>query len=474
MSNLNNKEKQFQDILKEIEYDLDTSMVWADIKDQLPLKKEDKKSPFWLFLGLGISLLTMTSFVTYTYLNNSDTIELVEQIEFKSISQAIISQKQNISNNEIQSNFSNSSNNQINIESNLAQVSSSGSSAVSIENKSFENEIALIRKETSLRNNAIVNQVNNSTTIGNRVGVNKSESKNVITNSIKENDISSVTTLNILDVKQIPSLNNLLKSNTGFAINAPDNYSAIIEPVSMPKQFQYFVSTRSGINYGFAQNELSSQSDFNADKFEREKARIGYSHDLLVGVENIQGWTFGVGVSYNSQFYNYKNQSIESYVTQEPGITSNHINADGSLTTNNGEVNVTNTSTYDLSWNRRHKFVDVQVMIGKRLLNFNRFSLIGEVDVAHNIYSNHSGYFFEEGTGDIAKFVSADDNPYVNNNKFSAGAGIGIDYNFNQFSIGLKSSYRYNPNNLLQEDNFYKTKNNFTKLQLNLTYFPSR
>jgi len=481
MNNLNNKEKQFKEILEGIEYDLDTSIVWSDIKSQLPLQKEDKKSPFWLFLTIGISLLTMSSFVTYTYINAEVSTEIVEQIEFIKVADSEVHQ----------------------FATYIQDTESSTTSITEIVETAKANNTETENRSSLIENNNTLNQNNNlsiqdksSYSIENQIVSENNINLSNYTNPIVSNDAKDVVkehstsdlagglvipktqnnliSNNLLNISSVPSLSSFLTSTDPIIIENPTGYSKVIEPISYPYTSQFFLSMNAGINYGFAQNQVVNSSDFDPSKFNNESARIGYSHDLIFGIENRNGWILGGGLSYNTQFFNYQNQSTETYQTVEQGTINNHIESNGSVTTTSGDVTVTNTSAYDLSWNRRHKFVDVTAMIGKRIFLLNQLSIVADLDIAYNIHASHSGYYYSELSGDIEKFTPSDDNPYATNNGLSTGVGIGIDHSIQQFNIGLKSSYNFNPNNLLQDGTFYKTNNNLIKLQLGLSYFPGR
>ena len=101
-----------------------------------------------------------------------------------------------------------------------------------------------------------------------------------------------------------------------------------------------------------------------------------------------------------------------------------------------------------------------------------RFGVSADAGLMYAITQSHNGYYFTDATNGFAKFENGDPNPYTQSGNMKFRSTLSLNYNLNQFSLGLQALYRIDLNGLTESNNFYKTRNTDFGLRLGLTYYP--
>jgi hypothetical protein len=480
MNQLNNLEEEFKKVLEGISYDVDTSVVWQDIKGELPIKKKKRRSPFWLLFG--VFALALSGVSVMLVLEQENAIDSLSQ----KTDITEIKQSQNTPN--------------IYDKTDLNQGIKYESNAKSYTKNSKKNQIDKLTKnddvirsnialDLGLENNQVNNRFSESTGLLNQdptlnMKASGKENLNGTYNARSTNHITKNPLESILDEhRNHLSILSLIKSQKRVALISNDrlipqigiDYETQIIPLNSQSRFpQFFTELRLGTLLGVAQNSITDMnSEFNEDKFNNESGRFGYSANLIAGLETLNGWAFFAGINFSNEVYNYRNQNIEDTSFTEEGVTSFHIDGNGNTNENRGPVTVNSVTNYDLNWHRQHKNIALGIGLAKRIYMLKNFSVRPEVSVLYNISQEHSGYYFSEDSGDIEKFNNGDTNPYNISDNVKYRMGLGIHYNFENISIGLIGTYVYNPNNYLNSSNFYQSKSDLFSTQLSINYYPN-
>ena len=466
---LNNQEREFKKVLEGISFDINTSDVWHDIKDRLPLEKKKERKPFWLFsLGL-LGLVFLSATAMYTILQEEDNVSPTELVAFKKVDTSTSKSSVVSNTRKSNSNMAHESN-PIVSEKQIGDSNTTDTKAYSPTSNIITPSIIVDNTSSTNRNKSLIGQ---SLTRINPLKSYRSmaiESKeNLLNNSVQLSEISNVD-----DVASLGSMLSYIVDGAEVPVLslAFDNS---IEPVLInASKYKFFGSLRSGTNFGLAENSIIDiNSEFDGSKFNNESSRFGISNELVLGIETSKAWRFFAGVSHTNEVYNYSNQSIELTQLSDIGVQSIHIDAQGFENEISGPVSVTRTTSYDKSVHRRHQSIGLNLGVAKRVSLLKRLSIIPEVSLQYNLKQSTSGYYFSADSGDVDIIASTQSNPYTSDQFIRYRAGLGVDYDLGNFSIGILGTYIYNPNNYLKEPTFYQSKSDLLSLQFSVSYYPN-
>jgi len=483
MNNLNNQEEAFRSVLQDMNFEIDASKIWTDIKDQLPIADKKERKPFWMyFFGLS-GILFLSSFALFVVINDAQDLQpkgisflttdanLSIPIHQNNISNSIINPS-NTKTTLLKSDINKSLFNTTNPSQLLSPISS-------VDNDFVNSDLTDNTKSFTLQSNLSID-TNSKRKSSNEKSVQSLSSGSLFDNSKLTNDKQQQETSGLrfqnTEMNPIFTINrfNHLYDSDSNKIPMYLEYDLNIHPIIQEvNKFGIFFSINSGVNYGLSSNFLSViNSEFDENEFSKESGRVGLSTDFNVGIESRNGWRFFGSLAYDYDVFNYTNNETVISQDVETGTTSIHINSLGQAIPMTGNIEVTRTTAFNLSHHRRHHDIAVGIGVAKRLSVYERLSIVPQVRALYNIHRNSSGYFFDESSNAITKFDSSASNPYRTNNFLKYNLGIGIDYSIGKMSFGLISSYTYNPNNYIDDNFFYGSTSDRVDLKLSISYYP--
>lgn len=469
MNKLNNQEEAFRKVLQDMTFEVDTSEVWGDIKDRLPMEKTKERKPFWLYFFGLMGVFFLSSFALYVSMNEAQVMS-PNGIAFN---QAVTSSSvphTNLDSITI-SNTLTSNQKTINSITKIGEFSS---------NPIVSSHLNQINKSTPAYNQSISSQINkmyepnkflqsNSVLLSHNESTNNSPESTGLLHSTQASNISQ----SLDQMSELRVIEQIIIGNEYFFPIAI-NFDNSIHPVNEKNhKFGLFINLNSGLNYGFADNSLSNMnSDFNENEFDKESGRVGLSTDFNLGIETRKGWRFFGSLAYDYDVFNYQNNEITTSQTIETDTTSVHINSSGQSIPTTGNVLVNTTTEFDLSHHRRHTDIAIGIGVAKCLRLTHNFSIVPQVKALYNINRVSTGYHFDETSNVISKFEANETSPYSTNQFIKYNAGLGLDYSIGKMSFGLLTSYTYNPNNYLDDTSFYRSTNDRVDLKLSISYYP--
>lgn len=470
--NLTNQEEQFRALSEEFTLDIDTSELWSKVEGQLPPIEGKRRRPiFWWFLAgvalivaglLGWNLqskevkaseqLMITQDLSSGHKRDSElsttTIkeQHTQQTTLKILNDDEINYK-SVLNDELKLDETKSENNSSSIEK-------SNSTVTSINYDRYD-EKSTSRKDEAIDQNKEIVLSANEILIDPSFSEKTDESEPIIPSDRSMIAVNMVNTIgvNSLESKQEVELPSLL-----------------IEPVKQSQWMPYF-SILSGINWHQREIFTDPNESLNLTQFENEKPLPAIKTNLRFGYENSAGWRFGLGLAHSRLVnrFRYKEEVVSSQKIE--GTESFTIDDQGNVTGIEGHLIETTVYNYDLSWHRIHDFVNVELNLGKRIINYGNFAVLSDVFLSRNIWSNHSGYFLKENEIGINRFAKGEEHPYTNSG-FEVGASVSLEYGFGPYSINVSPYYSRGLNTMTQSTNYYQIKNSQYGVQLGIVYRP--
>ena len=74
-NNLNNQEEAFRSVLQDMNFEIDTSEIWRDIKDQLPITDKKERKPFWMYFFSLSGIFFLSSFALFVVINDAQDLQ---------------------------------------------------------------------------------------------------------------------------------------------------------------------------------------------------------------------------------------------------------------------------------------------------------------------------------------------------------------------------------------------------------------
>ena len=505
MGSLNDKEKEFKSVLENLEFEINTEQLWDKVSPHLNSKEKDRPFLFYL-LGLALAVMIGGGIV---YLAMSDYINS----EDRKISLSHNSQSENILSSIKATDSLNLSNSHETRNTNITTKEASDSN--SLETESYEAESSFTNKD-ELSNNSIYNASqfklsNNRNSISNS-GLNISNTVNITQNNLNvqtNGDYSFGALIQNAEYSKL-LLNSIsdTEKNANKHLDSLDNYNAYelqsnsipflkcinlsslslndrLNSYALPGSFTFVdvterkdngwlpvFSINAGVNRSISSPRIrSTNSDFKTNEFSKESGLYGFSNSLEFGLENNKGWKLFGGISYYAQNSVFKNSDVVTVVETVAG-TGQHIDANGIVQSQGVELQQTTTTFNNVNWNRRHKYIDVGLGVGKEVLRFGALGLSLQTSFHYNLLSDHSGYYFDELSSGIVKFNSNEDSSYKSNSGLSGRIGMSVEWRYKAIGIGVSAFIQYRINSILQETSFYNTNDNHLGLNLTVSYRP--
>ena len=470
---LNPKERELKELLENASFELDTNAIWDSIEDRIPHKENKNRFVIWCF-GLGALLSVIAGLVFFFTSEKPFSKDNYSAEATKEINTEVIELPETL-----KQGIASTSNNQ----SEIAEPTASPElEPIKTINNKIANQEDLNPKPT--KNNSLqinrkyINEGSVFSTINSINLVYNQGSEN-----LKEYPIST------FDSKQAKKINERLGLMSLGLISMIDQQLGFdreellmsyklapisrIEPVNS-ESWVGFLSFGIGTNKNFSSNSvINSNGEFKSNLFDKESGQWGFGSELMYNLENRNGWSFGLGVSYDLNVSRYLDLGERINQTTSTGNTVIDIEADGTVNTLQGQLAKISVNNADVQWYRQHQNVDVQMRIAKNIWTVNRLSFDLEGGLLYNIYNRSSGYYFEDTANGLMKFNAGEENPYRKSQGFKAQVGLNIKYAFNNMDLGLRSYYRYNPNSILEKNHFYELKNSQLGFQISVAYRPN-
>ncbi len=470
MKNLHNKEKQFAEILSDLNFDVNTDEVWDAIEHRLPQESPSRKWLFWKMGGLG--MLIMLPFLGYKYVLDTDAHlsmdrQTAEESSLISVDDNVVFQKSAA------------------LEAAIEKVSSVAQGTRAQDDASTIIPSAIVQKENSTELNKKHRSSISSVGVQDKSESSMSSSPSLLMrNKALDKVVDEKTTLPVNDkisnyqvesssrnqISTLGILDHLLPSS--LAIGERD-FSPVLPSVEVLRSpLSLYWSIGAGVNFNMPHyftnpSETISQSSLG----QLESTLPGATLSMSVGLESDKGWRFFGGLRYNQLVNLYSNQNFNSNSELVDGIESLSLDENGGSTPISGQVEQQTIRQNDINWHRQFHNIDVMAGVGKRILNINKWSIAAEAMVVLNTFSASSGYVFTNDFNSINKFPQEIDNPFETmglGTAFSLQIERDLNKSFTVFCAPSYSKYYKR----LNSDSFYTTNNSQLGLQFGLKYWP--
>ncbi len=463
MKKLSNQEKKLKEVLEGISFEIDTSAIWDEVKDHVPVEKKDNKKPVWLLLSAFVLTTCMPALFLYSFNVNAVDSSITEVIPFKAIeveTEIDVTQSETIQPSLIENNTETP-------EGDITSRTTTNETNVAAENTN------------DLTQKILVTRNNNSNTTTTLINQKLTNNSNILT--------ASITGKEDRNLPIMPS------ANTAYALlSAPeylqrrnyhlftdqenefDNRTSLIpiEPLQENKLTKRsYIQIRSGINKSFVTNALlETDGELVTESLDKERGVIGQSYSVAFGREIKNGWNIGLGLSYDYNVVSYNNSDTQVNETEVSGVTQRLIDASGNVSETQGNVVTTETIHNRINWHRRHQRINLFASVSKTVMSIGLLSLSGELAASYNLSATHSGYHFDKYSNEITKFDSADNSLYRDRQGLSLIPGLSLSYDWGNWVIGMHSSYNLPFRSITQDNNYYKSNYKFLGLQLQLSH----
>lgn len=483
MNHLNPQEDRLKEMLESIDFEIDTQEIWDAVEPQLPT---DKKRHLALWWGFGSILLL--AMLVWIWISPSDASQ------YGLSSKDTLSQKgeSHSQGNPVSSSLPIA--NPLTVAEHISTTvddpinNSSINTHTNIISPSSKTDIKKRIKETydgstsETATHASTNPTKPYTsTHTNGIGVQESHSEEMNSpNTIAAPSmldaglepippVQQKSRVNINSVQDIVSIfRSLHRSQTPISLKAQQ----WIEPYHT-RDRQLILGIRSGIHQNISSySQIRSIGEFDESELQYERDRIGMSHDLFIGIENRNGWRWQAGASLHQYTATYHRNDVLYYTDAQTGISHYRIASDGTISTQPGQTSITYVSLIDLDWHRTHRSIDFFATIGKRIASIGRWSLVADAGLGLNTLTRHTGYYLSDRSFGFTKFEDSE-SPYELTTRWNVLSSLEIMYNLkDQWSVGIRSFARWNPNSIVKDTHFYQLKNSQVGIQLSLTYRP--
>lgn len=464
---LTNQEEQLKVLSEELALDIDTSELWQNVEVQLPPVKKKRRRPifWWVLIGL---LLMVIGFLVWN--NNSDKAQpssiadsIVNMIEVEA-------KKPNEVVNEMSNSLNRSKESTPLIASNV--LGSSPQNSSNSVQSTFENKKINTLNSSNINYERYDEKPTHSRleVVNQRLSVNKKMESTLVNPS--SSDDYDLLPDNANEERAI--IVNEYINTLGIKPLYIDGYLGMPNMQIIPSSTTLwlpYLAVSSGFNIHSDRLYSNSNEALNLLQFENEKPLAGLSSTLRFGFEKSTGWrvTFGIGHNRLVNSYTFKETLIST--NEFNGVESRKIDGAGNITLIEGLISETTITNYDIKWHRRHDFINVQIGVGKRLIQKGRFSFYTDAKVMKNIWSHHSGYYFTEGSPLVTKFTNEENNPYKNAG-FDLGLSLDLEYRINKLSLTVTPFLSMGLNSIMQDSYYYQLKNSQYGVQLGIVYRP--
>ncbi|MDF1696771.1 MAG: hypothetical protein P1U56_13100 [Saprospiraceae bacterium] len=498
-----NQEEQLRELSEDFTLPIDTDALWDKVEAQLPPQSDERRPIIWWFAsGMFIILVSLlfglsrtsppnkesanknSSENTSIIAENTTPVAIFNNSKSRSLSESI-----DTPNNNSKEEFERSESGNTEVQRNTKLHAQNHLNTLTKPNKKEVEELKASNEITQplLASSGLVRKDKNHTqTIVNSDSYDEKSSsqteEEIVQNTMDEKS-QDILTNPSFDLKNDQEK----QTKERFVFEQPHLIAAIpvktleaknslpiplqkITPLKTVAWLPYF-KVAGGVNINQSKPYTSSDVALELTQFNAEKSLIGISNELLFGYESTSGWRWGIGLNHNRLVHRYNQNEIVVSTTEIDGTLASFIDDDGKISLVDGQLTETTITNYDLKWHRIHDLVNVQILVGKQLVQKGRFSLNSNVHLQKNIFSTHNGYYLSENSNSIEKFTSSESNPYQNSGLF-AGGSLDVEYAFNQFSISVSPFVSLGLNSMTQNSNYYQLKNSLSGVTLGIVYRP--
>jgi len=251
----------------------------------------------------------------------------------------------------------------------------------------------------------------------------------------------------------------------------PATASTQIKPIT--KSRRYFTSIKGGVAQSINNiNIVTSTGEFEPSIFNNEKSMPALNLSFDVGTY-MGSWRIFTGLSYNNMVTRYARNEENTTTSTGTGTKFIIIDDTGNLTTQDGTISTTNVTNHNITWHRKHSLLDIHIGAGKDLVSLGNFTIGMDATMGYNLWSKHTGYYFDDSEEPLQKFVSGEENIYRKNMGLSAAIMLPISFDIGrQAAVSLTPSWRFQADPITITNNFYSIKNSQLGLQFGITYRP--
>lgn len=463
------KEKKVVEHLNDLQFDVDTSELWAQIEPQLEQNDRKRRPIAWLWWGTAGVLLLLAGSLMWMQKKAQSVDEFVAENTSREI---ITDQKIEINNND--ENINNEAV-KSNIEEQVKPVNNIVKNKMQLNKELNKSDIVLQEKPSQNLENIVDYNLKTKYNTTN-TNVAKSLPNNILadinlspTSHEQQEEVVSETATPIRStlsaVMDVQSLLPLLDYDRVIP-------GQLIKPLAVyDRQLLLGVSLGANKNMSTITNNTSEPLDLSEYNYERD--RLGLSGRLFIGVENRQGWRMKAGMDFHRYATSYERQGLVLVKDPVTGIIAYRIDEASQTSTTTGTTELITIRNVDLSWTRTHDALDLFASIGKRLLRYKGWSLYADVGASVNNYTSHSGYYIANEDFGFTK-ITDDNHPYRITTGWYTLANLDLSYSWNQWRIGVQPNIRWAMSSMTKRENYSQMKNSQTGIQLSMTYLPGR
>ncbi len=462
-----NQEEQLRALTENFSLDIDTSELWDKIETQLPPVRQERRRPLIWWFASGI-LVVLISILVWSNRSDRDQKEILANFSNNTTHQT--ETKESIDSNTKHTHISPTLTNppesvttqQLFIDTETVDNFSLQPSTAKTEKINIPAIFRLNRYDEKLtsRKEGLFDQGTIEQSSIDAL-VNPSTKINIESEVEDQNQERAIVFCEILNFSDL----NVMENDTEYDLPILE-----IKPLKSTFWLPYYALS-SGINTHKSKIYSNSSEALDFAQFENEKPLLGLSSDIRFGLENENGWRFGISLNYARLVNRFTQIEADTIINNVSGNISSKIDDDGNITHVGGTLIQTSITNYNLNWHRKHDFINVQLNVGKRIFGGEKFSIYTDAIVSKNIWSRHSGYYFTEGINTINRFSSNESNPYQNAG-YNVGLSMDLEYKLSKISIFLRPFAKVGLNNITQNSNYYQIKNSQYGAQLGIVYRP--
>jgi len=470
----NNKEKKFKEVLDNMEIDLNTDQLWSSLSSELPTKKKKRFGwiPYFVLIsGILISIAIGVYYNGMEYTHNSVQVKTKPESQEKNL--ASHHKKDTQIPRKLFKVEQTSKATERNTKLKILPVGDSSREFKQDVEFTLDTKQSVIKIPTKIKAEYFnAEQLVNSKAITDSEGAARKT----------QNEQPRKKKVELTKHEQVFSRNKVasalfLESLSFDALESDASETRIDERVSnsiLPVRkdsWKTIIMFKAGLNQNFSSNTLSDNTElFNAEILELENDEIGFNSELGLGMAHSSGWRFTGGLNYSTFFSSFSSTQIEIEESEIPGTETIIINPDGSHTLVQGSLQKTSTTETEFLWHRRHKRIDVQLLVGKSLVQWNNIALGIDLGLRYNIWANDKGYYFDDNL-EFVKIQDAGETVYNTRHGIGYSTALNFEYKLGKVNLGLTPFLRINPNSISKASHIYSNKNQQVGLNASLSYF---
>lgn len=469
---MNKREEKLKEVLLGQQREVNADEVWMSISDRLP-QKTSRRPVLWLFLllfiplGLGAYLL-----VEKGADNNLAPSEIIESNAFQSI----------VPSNDNKTNSANKVVEVVNtFKEETEDIGSETSNKETVnrnqavdEHKATNgsNAVAKIRRKIDVNadphtadwaaEEKVESNVGRAVTKEEEVIGSKADlASTLLENSEAQTAVDKVAKINS-KISQLEKLSLGRKLLIAETRRTPLESMALTSPVNNSAHHLAFVLA-AGSNKSIG--EVEGIEDY-------EEGLFGTSINAGIEYNTKKRWSIKLGIAYHTNVSRYLNKEVDYLVGNIEGVDEILIDAQGIQTSNTGTIKEVSIVQNDIRWHRRHKVLDVEMILRKNFQISNRWKAGLDIGIAYNLYTHSKGFGYEvaEGAESIVKFES-DPGYFLKRTGLKPILGGELAYKIKGIEILVQGNYQWIIDPINTQTNNYNLKHSQTGIQLGTRYY---